>query len=167
MASDLPPTVPAEQQQELSDEQIGQIKRDIIEHYDKIQCQIDVRTETLLQNLPEALEKGRAQLLERVREEKEKNMAALAEDSPVMRFKNEYYQRFLTLKEEYTNSGDNAAKKEEIKKQLEVLKKDMALLEEFLEDFKSRTLCFEEADRSVYSALIGELVTNEESNVEK
>lgn len=141
--------------------QIGAIKREIIDHYDEIQAQIDIRTETLLASLPEALKKGREELLERVREEKEKNLAALAEDSPLVRYKNEYYQRFLQLKQDYQNcDDDDEAKKSEIKKSLDELKKDLQLLEEFMDDFKNRTLCFEEADKSVYASLIGELVTN-------
>ena len=34
------------------------------------------------------------------------------------------------------------------------------MLEDFLEDFQKRTLTFEEADKSVYASLIGELVTH-------
>jgi hypothetical protein len=154
----------AKQDQKVLDEAMGQIKKEIIEHYDNIRSQIDLRTETLLMHLPEALKQGKDELLERVREEKEKSLAALADDSPLIRHKNEYYQRFLTLKEEYNNCGDDKAKQEEIEKKLEELKKDVEILEEFLEDFKNRTLCFEEADDSVYSALIGELVSYEEYN---
>ena len=139
--------------------QTGAIKRDIIDHYDNIQAQIDMRTETLLAGLPEALKKGRDELLERVREEKEKNLAALAEDSPLVRYKNEYYQRFLQLKQDYESCGNDEAKKEQIRKSLDQLRKDLELLDEFLDDFKNRTLCFEEADKSVYASLIGELVT--------
>lgn len=139
------------------------IKREIIEHYDRIQCQIDIRTETLLANLPEALRKGREELLERVREEKEKSLASLAEDSPLVRYKNEYYERFCELKKQYEQcSGDNdgdETRRDEIVKQLDELKKNVQLLEEFLDDFKNRTLCFDEPDKSVYAALIGELVT--------
>lgn len=142
------------------------IKREIIEHYDKIQCQIDIRTETLLANLPEALRKGREELLERVREEKEKSLAALADDSPLVVYKNEYYQRFLQLKQEFQNcqgeSEQDEAKREECLKKLDELKKNVQLLEEFLDDFKNRTLCFEEPDKSVYVSLIGELVTAED-----
>lgn len=148
---------------------IGAIKREIIEHYDNIQSQIDIRTETLLASLPEALRKGREELLERVREEKEKNLAALADDSPLVRFKNEYYERFVELKREFAQcqgeSEAEQAKRDEILKSLDELKKNLKLLEEFLDDFKSRTLCFDEADKSVYSSLIGELVTADDVNV--
>jgi hypothetical protein len=51
-------------------------------------------------------------------------------------------------------------KKEDIQKRLEELKKDVDLLEEFLDDFKNRSLSFEHADKSVYASLIGELVSN-------
>ena len=146
----------------LLEETLGQAKKDIIDHYDQIQSQIDVRTELLLMSLPEALKNGKEELLERVREEKEKCMATLAPDSPLVRYKNEYYQRFVQLKEDYASAGSDTAKREEIEKKLDDLKKDVQVLEEFLEDFQKRTLCFEEADKSVYASLIGELVTHNE-----
>lgn len=155
-------------EQELTDEQLGALKRQIIEHYDQIEAQIDIRTETLLAGLPDALKKGRDELLERVKEEKEKNLAALADDSPLMRYKNEYYQRFLQLKHDYEHCGENdTTKKEEILISLDELKKDLQLLEDFLEDFKNRTLCFEEADKTIYASLIGEIVINDESTANK
>lgn len=155
-------------QNESTNRSIGSIKRDIIEHYDKIQAQIDLRTETLLAQLPDALRKGRDELLERIREEKAKNLAALADDSPLVRYKNEYYQRFLQLKQDYAacdaepNEDEAQKRRDEIVKSLDELKKNVKLLEEFLDDFKNRTLCFEEADKSVYRALIGELVTSDD-----
>ena len=76
-------------------ESIGRNKKEIIDHYDEIQAQIDVRTEMLLMDLPEALKRGKEELLERVREEKERSLAALAPDSALVRYKNEYFQRFL------------------------------------------------------------------------
>ncbi len=154
----------SEQEQRMSAEALGELKKEIIDHYDNIRSQIDIRTETLLMHLPEALRQGKEELLERVREEKEKSLAALADDSPLIRHKNEYYQRFLQLKDEYAQCGEDKAKQEEVEKKLEELKKDVEILEEFLEDFKNRTLEFEEADDSVYSALIGELVSYEEYN---
>lgn len=144
--------------------EIGLLKKEIIDNYDKIQSQIDVRTEILLMSLPEALKKSREELLERIKEEKEKNLAALADDSPLMRHKNEYQQRFIQLKQEYINCGDDQAKKNEIHQKIQELRKDVQVLEDFLEDFKNRTLCFEEADKSVYASLIGELVTADELN---
>lgn len=150
--------------QKTMDEAMGQIKKEIIEHYENIRAQIDLRTETLLMHLPEALKQGKEELLERVKEEKEKSLAALADDSPLIRHKNEYYQRFLQLKEEYNQCGDDKTKQEEVERKLEDLKKDVEILEQFLEDFKNRTLCFEEADDSVYAALIGELVSYDEFN---
>lgn len=66
------------------------------------------------------------------------------------------------MKEEYTNLGTSDEKRrEEIHLQLEELKNKVQVLEEFLEDFGNRTLSFEEADSSVYEALIGELVLTE------
>ena len=144
----------------LLEETIGRTKKDIIDHYDEIQAQIDVRTELLLLGLPEALERGKEELLERVRDEREKSLAALAPDSPLVRYKNEYFQRFQQLKEEYTRAGSDAAKKEDVEKKLDDLRKDVQVLEDFLEDFQKRTLTFEEADKSVYASLIGELVTH-------
>jgi hypothetical protein len=135
------------------------LRKEIIEHYDSIQAQIDVRTETLLMNLPEALKNSREELLARIRDEKEKNLAALADDSPLVQHKNEYYEQFLQLKREYAECGQDQAKKEEVHKKLVELKKNVELIEQFLEDFKNRTLSFEEADKSVYASLIGELVT--------
>lgn len=144
---------------------IGQLKQSILDHYADIQSQIDIRTETLLLNLPEALEKSRGELLERIKDEKEKNLSALADDSPLMRQKNECYEKFVQLKQEYLNCGNNdQARKEEIQNSLEVLKKDVGLIEEFLEDFKNRTLCFDQADKSVFASLIGELVTAEDDS---
>ncbi len=151
-----------EKNMQLLEETLGQAKKEIIDHYDKIQSQIDVRTELLLMSLPEALTNGKEELLERVKEEKEKCLAALAPDSPLVRYKNEYYQRFVQLKEDYSKAGSDTTKREEIEKKLEDLKKDVQVLEEFLEDFQKRTLSFEEADKSVYASLIGELVTNSE-----
>ena len=143
------------------DESVGELKKEIIDHYDTIQSQIDIRTETLLMNLPEALRKGREELLERVKDEKEKSLAALGPDSALIRHKNEYYERFLALRDQYNQSGSNDLdKKEEIQKKLEDLKKDIQLLEEFLNDFQNRALSFEEADKSVYASLIGELITS-------
>jgi hypothetical protein len=146
----------------MVEEQVGQVKREIIDHYDTIQSQIDIRTETLLMNLPEAMKRGREELLERVKEEKEKSLAALGPDSALVRYKNEYYERFMQLREDYYNSGNDLEKKEDIQKRLEELKKDIQLLEDFLDDFKNRALSFEEADKSVYASLIGELVSNQD-----
>lgn len=142
-------------------ESIGRNKKEIIDHYDEIQAQIDVRTEMLLMDLPEALKRGKEELLERVREEKERSLAALAPDSALVRYKNEYFQRFLQLKEEYSKAGSDARKKEEVEKKIEELTKEVQVLEDFLEDFQKRTLTFEEADKSVYASLIGELVEND------
>ncbi len=47
---------------------------------------------------------------------------------------------------------------------LEELKRNVLVLEEFLEDFKTRTLNFEEVDKSVFEALIGELVLTNNDN---
>ncbi len=146
--------------QQTVEETIGQLKKEIIDHYDTIQSQIDIRTETLLMNLPDAVKKAREELLERVKEEREKSLAALGPDSALVRYKNEYYERFMQLREEYYNSGNDLEKKEDIQKRLEDLKKDIQLLEEFLDDFQNRTLTFEEADKSVYASLIGELYSN-------
>ncbi|RNA23295.1 hypothetical protein BpHYR1_042398 [Brachionus plicatilis] len=139
------------------------LRKEIIDHYENIQTQIDVRTETLLMELPEALKNSRDELMARIKEEKEKNLAALADDSPLIQHKNEYYRQFVELKQEYANCGTDLAKKESIHNRLLELKKNVELIEEFLEDFKNRTLSFEEADRSVYSSLIGELVHAEEN----
>ena len=142
-------------------ESIGRNKKEIIDHYDEIQAQIDVRTELLLMDLPEALKRGKEELLERVREEKERSLAALAPDSALVRYKNEYFQRFLQLKEEYSKAGSDERKKEEVEKKIEELTKEVQVLEDFLEDFQKRTLTFEEADKSVYASLIGELVEHD------
>lgn len=139
------------------------LKKEIIDHYENIQNQIDMRTETLLMELPEALKNSRDELMIRIKEEKEKNLAALADDSPLVQHKNEYYRQFVELKQEYANCGADQAKKENIHNRLLELKKNVELIEEFLEDFKSRTLSFEQADRSVYSSLIGELITPEDN----
>lgn len=151
---------------ELLDDTMGQIKKDIIDHYDKVQTEIDLRTEKLLLNLPDALKLGREELLERVKEEKEKSLAAIAPDSPLVRYKNEYYQQFLQLKHEFdlckSDDPDEEKKKEEICAKLKELKQKVQVLEDFLDDFKNRTLSFEEADKSVYASLIGELVTSNE-----
>lgn len=151
---------------QILDETMGQVKKDIIDHYDKVQTDIDLRTEKLLLNLPSALKLGREELLERIKEEKEKSLAALAPDSPLVRYKNEYYQQFLQLKHEFDlckpDDLDEEKKKEEICVKLKELKQKVQVLEDFLDDFKNRTLSFEEADKSVYAALIGELVTSNE-----
>ncbi|CAF0928996.1 unnamed protein product [Brachionus calyciflorus] len=147
----------------MDDHNQSRLRKEIIDHYDNIQAQIDIRTETLLMNLPEALKNSREELLARIKEEKEKNMAALADDSPLVQHKNEYYRQFLQLKQEYAQSGNDQAKKEEIHLRLVELKKNVELIEEFLDDFKKRTLSFEEADKSVYSSLIGELVTPDDT----
>ena len=152
---------------ELLEQTMGQVKKQIIDHYDNIQAQIDLRTENLLLSLPEALKNGRDELLERVNEEKEKTMAALAPDSSLIRHKNEYAQTFQLLKAQYNTCGNDPAKREEIHNKLIDLKKKVKVLEDFLEDFKNRTLCFEEADKSVYASLIGELVTSKESDCEE
>jgi pyruvate-formate lyase len=142
----------------LLQESIGRTKKEIIDHYDEIQAQIDVRTELLLMDLPEALKRGKEELLERVKEEKERSLAALAPESALVRYKNEYYQRFLQLKEEYSKADSSTNKKEEVEKKIEELTKEVQVLEDFLEDFQKRTLTFEEADKSVYASLIGELI---------
>lgn len=141
----------------------SKLKKEIIDHYENIQNQIDMRTETLLMKLPDALKSSRDELMARIKEEKEKNLAALADDSPLVQHKNEYYRQFVQLKQEFANCGNDQAKKENIHNRLLELKKNVELIEEFLEDFKNRTLSFEEADRSVYSSLIGELITPEEN----
>ena len=163
------PIDPAKQKEyvELLEQTMGQVKKQIIDHYDNIQAQIDLRTENLLLSLPEALKNGRDELLERVNEEKEKTMAALAPDSSLIRHKNEYAQTFQFLKAQYNTCGNDPAKREEIHNKLIDLKKKVKVLEDFLEDFKNRTLCFEEADKSVYASLIGELVTSKESDCEE
>ena len=145
----------------LLQESIGRTKKEIIDHYDEIQAQIDVRTELLLMDLPEALKRGKEELLERVKEEKERSLAALAPDSALVRYKNEYYQRFLQLKEEYSKADGSTNKKEEVEKKIEELTKEVQVLEDFLEDFQKRTLTFEEADKSVYASLIGELIEHD------
>jgi hypothetical protein len=151
---------------QILEETKGQVIKDIIDHYDQIQSQIDVRTETLLLNLPEAMKNAKQELLEQLNQEKERCLAALGPESAVVKYKNQYYERFLQLKHDYYNSGNDLAKKQEIQRNLDELKKDLQVLEEFLEDFKNRTLCFEEADKSLYASLIGELVTNDETNTD-
>lgn len=148
------------------DDTMGQVKKDIIDHYDKVQTEIDLRTEKLLLNLPAALKLGREELLERVKEEKEKSLAALSPDSALIRYKNEYYQQFLLLKNEFdeckSDDLDEEKKKQELYNKFKELKQKVQVIEDFLDDFKNRTLTFEEADKSVYAALIGELVTSNE-----
>jgi sRNA-binding carbon storage regulator CsrA len=148
------------------DDTMGQVKKDIIDHYDKVQTEIDLRTEKLLLNLPAALKLGREELLERVKEEKEKSLAALSPDSALIRYKNEYYQQFLQLKNEFdeckSDDLDEEKKKQELYNKFKELKQKVQVIEDFLDDFKNRTLTFEEADKSVYAALIGELVTSNE-----
>lgn len=153
-----------EDHRRMLEDTVGQVKKEIIDHYDKIQSEIDIRTEQLLSSLPEALKTGKEELLERVKEERDKCLAALAPDSPLVRFKNEYYTKFTQLRDEYNSAGNDNAKKQEIEKKLEDLKKEVQILEDFLEDFQNRTLIFEEADKSVYASLIGELVSINELN---
>jgi hypothetical protein len=166
MADDLQKQRLEQEYMQLLDDTMGQVKKDIIDHYDKVQTEIDLRTERLLLNLPAAMKLGREELLERVKEEKEKSLAALAPDSPLCRYKNEYYQQFVQLKHEFdqckSDDLNEEKKKEDICIRLKDLKQKVQVIEDFLDDFKNRTLSFEEADKSVYAALIGELVTSNE-----
>ena len=81
--------------------------------------------------------------------------------------RNDYYQQFVQLRDEYkalgTSTGDEK-RKEELLTRLEALKQDVHVLEEFLEDFKTRTLNFEEVDKCIFEALIGELVLTNSEN---
>ena len=156
----------AENQEHSLEQAMSQIKIDIIDYYDKMQNDIDIRTEQLLMELPDALKNGRDELLERVKQEKEKSLAALAPNSPLVQHKNEYYQRFLQLKNEFKSCGNDEKKREEIYLKLDDLKKKVQVLEEFLDDFKNRTLTFEEVDQSVYSSLIGDLVITNENQID-
>jgi hypothetical protein len=147
-------------QNEELDETTGKIKQQIIEHYANIQSQIDVRTEELLMSLPDALQNAREELLQRIEEEKKKSLAALAPDSQLVKCKNEYYEEFLKLKQEF-EQGDSD-KRSNLHKRILDLREKVKVLEEFMEDFKNRTLVFEEADKSVYASLIGELVCKDD-----
>ena len=93
---------------------------------------------------------------------------SLAPNSPVVQHKNEYYQQFLQLKEEFKNlnPADDEMKKREILEKLDDLKKKVQVLEEFLDDFQNRTLNFEEVDKSVFESLIGELVLSSENQID-
>jgi hypothetical protein len=150
-------------QTEGVEKNIAQLKLNIIDYYEKMQNEIDLRAEQLLMELPEILNSGREELLKQIEEEKEKCLAALAHNSPLQRQKAEYYQRFLELKEEFKNCGNDENKREEIFLKLDDLKKKVSVIEEFLDDFKNRVLTFEEIDKSFYSSLIGELVIANEN----
>ncbi len=81
--------------------------------------------------------------------------------------KNEYYERFVQLRDEYRTLGGSVAdekRREELLVSLEALKRDVVVLEEFLEEFRTRTLHFEEVDKSVFEGLIGELVLTNSEN---
>ena len=140
------------------EEAMSETRLDIIQHYDNIKNQIDLRTESVLEKLPKALETGREELLARLKYEKEKSLEAIGPNSPLVNYKNTYYEKFQSLKLRFQNCKDDQDEKRKIYNELLELKKSVKLLDEFLEDFKNRTLCFEEADKTVYEALIGELV---------
>jgi predicted O-linked N-acetylglucosamine transferase (SPINDLY family) len=140
---------------------MAQMKKNIIDHYDFVQSQIDLRTEELLMNLPDALDEGRKQLLETIEEEKVKCLTALSQDSQFIKLRNEYAAQFKHLKKQY-NTTEDVEMAQQIQEKLIDLKKKVTILCEFVEDFKNRTLCFQEADESMYSSLIGELITEDE-----
>jgi len=165
----------------------AQMKVDLIDYYERMICEVDLHAERLIQSLPEALENSRQELLERIEREKAKSLAALGmtfemnlqltfknkqisvqgPDSAVVQRKNEYYERFVELRDEYRALGGSVAdekRRGELLVSLEALKRDVVVLEEFLEEFRTRTLHFEEVDKSVFEGLIGELVLTNSEN---
>ena len=149
------------------EEAMNDARLDIIQHYDNIKNQIDLRTEAVLEKLPQSLEAAREELLARLKYERDKSLEAIGPNSPLVNYKNSYYEKFQLLKQRYQNCKDDQEEKTKIYNELLELKKSVKLLDEFLEDFKNRTLSFEEADKSVYEALIGELVNYNGETIEE
>ena len=135
-------------------------KKRRIDQHDEIQSQIDVRAETLLMNLSDALTTGRDELLSQVEEDKRKVFASLADDSQLCRDRDECQQQLDHIKNDLktTNAEPNAfSRREEIWQQLNALKKKLLVLDQFLDDLDKRACFFEPTDVSLFGSLIGRL----------